>query len=240
MSGLAGFPAAWSALEAAEPILAEHERGRCRRRGRAVSLVHRFEPAAPGSPTLLALHGRGGAEGDLQGLGDALGGGVGVLAPRGPEPQGGGFAWFRHHAIGVPELPSLEENLALVAAWLDAAVAEHGLEAPLVAVGFSNGGMMAGALAAVRPDLVGDVALLSSAYPLPAQTLAHGGLSGSPGPRRGRARRPVPAAPDRGRGGRVLPRRRRRRHRGLAARAATGSAPRRSPRSPPGCAAAPG
>jgi phospholipase/carboxylesterase len=143
-----------------------------------VSLVHRFEPGAPGAPTLLALHGRGGAEGDLQGLGDALGGGVGVLAPRGPEPQGGGFAWFRHHAIGVPEIASLDESLALVGAWLDAAVAEHGLEAPLTAVGFSNGGMMAGALSAARPDLVGDVALLSSAYPLPEGTVALGGLAG--------------------------------------------------------------
>jgi len=143
-----------------------------------VSLVHRFAPAAPGAPTLLALHGRGGAEGDLLGLGDALGGGVGVLAPRGPEPQGGGFAWFRHHAIGVPEIASLEENLALVGAWLDAAVVEHGLEAPLTAVGFSNGGMMAGALSAARPDLVADVALLSSAYPLPPEIVARGGLDG--------------------------------------------------------------
>jgi phospholipase/carboxylesterase len=143
-----------------------------------MSIVYRMAAAAPGAPTLLALHGRGGAEGDLLALGEALGTGVGVLAPRGPEPQGGGFAWFRHHAIGVPEIASLEENLALVGAWLDAAVAEHGLEAPLTAVGFSNGGMMAGALSAVRPDLVGDVALLSSAYPLPEGTLALGGLAG--------------------------------------------------------------
>lgn len=103
---------------------------------------------------------------------------MGVLAPRGPEPQGGGFAWFRHHAIGVPEIASLDEHLALVAAWLEAAVAEHGLEAPHTAVGFSNGGMMAGALSAARPDLVGDVALLSSAYPLPDETVALGGLAG--------------------------------------------------------------
>jgi phospholipase/carboxylesterase len=143
-----------------------------------VSLVHRLAPAAPGAPTLLALHGRGGAEGDLLGLADALGAGVGVLAPRGPEPQGGGFAWFRHHAIGVPEIASLEECLELVGGWLGGAVAEHGLDAPLTAVGFSNGGMMAGALSAVRPDLVGDVALLSSAYPLPPETVAGGGLRG--------------------------------------------------------------
>lgn len=143
-----------------------------------MSLVHRVAPAAPGAPVLLALHGRGGAEGDLLALGEALGGGIGVLAPRGPEPEGGGFAWFRHHAIGVPDLPSLDENLELVADWLAGAVAEMGLAAPLTAVGFSNGGMMAGALSAARPDLVGDVALLSSAYPLPPETVARGGLSG--------------------------------------------------------------
>lgn len=143
-----------------------------------MSLVHRYTEAAPGSPTLLALHGRGGSEGDLAGLGDALGAGVGVLAPRGPEPQGGGYAWFRNHGIGVPDLPSLDECLEIVAAWLDAAVVEHGLEAPLTAVGFSNGGMMAGALSATRPDLVGDVALLSSAYPLPPETVARDGLRG--------------------------------------------------------------
>jgi phospholipase/carboxylesterase len=143
-----------------------------------VSLAHRYIEAAPGSPTLLALHGRGGSEGDLAGLGDALGAGVGVLAPRGPEPQGGGYAWFRHRAIGVPELASLDECIEIVAAWLDAAIVEHGLEAPLTAVGFSNGGMMAGALSAARPDLVGDVALLSSAYPLPPEIVARGGLRG--------------------------------------------------------------
>jgi phospholipase/carboxylesterase len=143
-----------------------------------MSLVHRFEPAAPGSPTLLALHGRGGAEGDLLGLGEALGGGIGVLAPRGPERQPPGFSWFVNHGIGIPDLPNLDQNLELLGAWLDAAVAEHGLEAPLTAVGFSNGGMMAGAIAAARPDLVGDVALLSSAYPLPPETVARGGLTG--------------------------------------------------------------
>lgn len=143
-----------------------------------MSLPYRLARAAPGAPTLLALHGRGGAEGDLLGLGEALGTGAGVLAPRGPEPQGAGYAWFRHHAIGVPDLPSLDARLAEVAAWLEAAVAEHGLAAPLTAVGFSNGGMMAGALAAARPDLVGDVALLSSAYPLPPGVVALGGLRG--------------------------------------------------------------
>jgi phospholipase/carboxylesterase len=143
-----------------------------------VSLAHRYARTAPGAPTLLARHGRGGGEGDLIGLGEALGAGIGVLAPRGPDPQGGGYAWFRHHAFGVPELASLDECLEIVDAWLAAALRDYRLEGPLTAVGFSNGGMMAGALSAARPDLVGDVALLSSAYPLPPEIVARGGLRG--------------------------------------------------------------
>ena len=48
----------------------------------------------------------------------------------------------------------------------------------MTAVGFSNGGMMAGALGSARPDLVDRVALLSSAYPLPPYVYDLGGLRG--------------------------------------------------------------
>ena len=143
-----------------------------------MSLVSLLVPGAEGAPTLLVLHGRGGTERDLAGLGAALGTGHAVLAPRGPEREGAGFAWFRHEAIGVPVIESLDECLARVAAWLADAVAEHGIATPMTAVGFSNGGMMAGSLGAVHPDLVGDAALLSSVYPLPPSILAAGGLAG--------------------------------------------------------------
>jgi phospholipase/carboxylesterase len=143
-----------------------------------MSLVAQHAPAAPGSPTILALHGRGGRETDLLGLGEALGGGVGVLAPRGPEVEAPGFAWFRNMGIGNPVRESLDPRLAELGEWLDDAVARLGLAPPLAVVGFSNGGMMAGALGAARPDLVDRVALLSSAYPLPAHIYALGGLAG--------------------------------------------------------------
>jgi phospholipase/carboxylesterase len=142
-----------------------------------MSLVARHLPGGPGSPTLLVLHGRGGREEDLLGLGEALGG-LGVLAPRGPEVQPPGYAWFRNVVIGVAVLESFQERLVQTAAWLEDEAAGRGLAAPLTAVGFSNGGMMAGALAAARPDLVGDVVLLSSAYPLPPEIRDLGGLRG--------------------------------------------------------------
>lgn len=142
-----------------------------------MTLMAQHAPAAAGAPTLLVLHGRGGRETDLLGLGEALGGGVGVLAPRGPEIQEPGFAWFRNMGIGNPVRESLDLRLAELAAWLEETVARLGLAAPLAAVGFSNGGMMAGALGAARPDLVDRVALLSSAYPLPGHIFAMGGLA---------------------------------------------------------------
>lgn len=135
-------------------------------------------PAEAGRHTILALHGRGGREDDLVGLVRAADPLLGVLAPRGPETEGAGYAWFRNRGIGVPVAESLERCLREVAAFLEDAVARLGLDAPLTAVGFSNGGMMAGALAATHPGLVGDVALLSSAYPLPAEVYGRGGLTG--------------------------------------------------------------
>jgi phospholipase/carboxylesterase len=139
--------------------------------------AYRHVPAAAGAPTLLALHGRGGREDDLLGLGEALGG-VGILAPRGPEPQPPGYAWFLNRGIGIPVLESFEQRIAELAEWLAATAPELGLGTPLTAVGFSNGGMMAGAMAATHPELVGDVALLSSVYPLPDEITSAGGLRG--------------------------------------------------------------
>src|SRR5947199_9090916 len=139
-----------------------------------------WRPPAEGRPTVLALHGRGSDAGDLVPVVEAIDPGLGILAPRGPEREGPGYAWFRHHRIGVPVTQSLRERLAEVADGVARAAAEHGAELPLVALGFSNGGMMAGALAAARPDLVGRAVLLSSAYPLPEETLAAGGLAGTP------------------------------------------------------------
>ena len=137
-----------------------------------------WQPPAEGRPTVLALHGRGSDAGDLVPVVEAIDPGLGVLAPRGPVQEGPGYAWFRNYRIGVPVVESLREHLAGVADGVAQAAAEQGIDLPLVALGFSNGGMMAGALAAARPDLVGRAVLLSSAYPLPEEFLAPGGLRG--------------------------------------------------------------
>ena len=140
--------------------------------------VHVWQkPSGPG-PVILALHGRGGSERDLVPATQFIAPGAGVLAPRGPEPQPPGWAWFTHRAIGVPVDASFDARLAELCAWLEAAVAAYGIASPMTALGFSNGGMMAGALVAIRPDLVDAAMLLASGYRLPEHIFARGGLAG--------------------------------------------------------------
>ncbi len=141
--------------------------------------VHVWMPPAPGAPTLLCLHGRGGNEHDLVDIARMIVPGAGVLAPRGPEPQGpGGWAWFVHQAIGVPVAESFLECRDALIEWLDAALLEYAITGPMTGLGFSNGGMMAGALVAARPDLVDAAILMSSGYALSDQIMAPGGLTG--------------------------------------------------------------
>ena len=136
-------------------------------------------PPEQGAPTLLCLHGRGGNEHDLVDVARMIAPGAGVLAPRGSEPQGpGGWAWFVHQAIGVPVEDSFAACRDALINWLDLAVVEYGITAPMTALGFSNGGMMAGALVAARPDRVNSAILMSSGYSLSDEIMAPGGLAG--------------------------------------------------------------
>jgi phospholipase/carboxylesterase len=119
----------------------------------------------PDRRALVLLHGRGGTEGDLVAIARAVAPERFLVAPRGPEPEGAGWAWFRHHRIGVPVRESLDERLEEMAAWLDGELARLELTEPVTLVGFSNGGMMAGALLSARPGLVEGAALLAGADP---------------------------------------------------------------------------
>jgi phospholipase/carboxylesterase len=145
----------------------------------AAAVVHIWEGPVRPAPVILALHGRGGSEHDLIPAARIIAPGHGVLAPRGPEPQPpSGWAWFAHHAIGVPDDASFAARLGELVAWLEEAASAYGIDRPMAALGFSNGGMMAGALVAARPDLVDRAILMASGYRLPQEFLAPGGLAG--------------------------------------------------------------
>jgi len=128
---------------------------------------HHFTPARPGRPTVLALHGRGGCERQLLGLLRAADRSLGVIAPRGQVAADEGYSWSRRYGVGMPIPADLRRRAGELGRWLDRALPGLGVAAPLALVGYSNGAIMAVALAALRPDLVASLALLRGAYPLP-------------------------------------------------------------------------
>ncbi len=129
-------------------------------------IVHRTRPAA-GTPAgaLVLLHGRGADEVDLAPLLDILDPEQRLvgLVPRGPLalPPGGAH-WYAVREIGYPDPETFLSTFEQVAEWLDAALAEAGVEpGKTVLGGFSQGAVMSHALglAASRPRPAGILAM---------------------------------------------------------------------------------
>ncbi|GJE75221.1 alpha/beta hydrolase [Methylorubrum suomiense] len=127
---------------------------------------HRFEPGADSAaPPLLLLHGTGGDENDLIGLGRALSPGSALLSPRGPVLESGMPRFFRRLAEGVFDEADVRRRAGDLAAFVAQARAEYGLAAP-VAVGFSNGANIAAATLLLHPETLAGAVLLRAMVPL--------------------------------------------------------------------------
>ncbi|QXT62486.1 alpha/beta hydrolase [Tessaracoccus palaemonis] len=112
-----------------------------------------FDPAAPIVTVL--LHGFGADERDLATIGEALY--LPWISPRAPLPvQGGGAAWFNlGYPSDVDEVTAATEALwALLDEVLDPATR-------ILAVGFSQGGLMATQLLRTRPERIAGTVILS-------------------------------------------------------------------------------
>lgn len=103
--------------------------------------------AQPDSPTLLLLHGTGGTENDLVGLGELIAPGAGMLGVRGNVSENGMPRFFRRLAEGVFDEEDLIARTAELGAFVDAAAAEYGFDRNNVyALGYSNGANIAASL----------------------------------------------------------------------------------------------
>ena len=120
--------------------------------------VHRSEPGT-GRPLLL-LHGTGGDEQQLLGLGRMLAPQAPLLSPRGRVLEDGMPRFFRRHAEGVLDEADLRERAVELAAWVDAQAAQ-----PPVAVGFSNGANIASAMLLLSPHTLAGAILVRPMLP---------------------------------------------------------------------------
>ena len=124
--------------------------------------------------TLLLLHGTGGDEYDLLGLGRALAPGAALLSPRGRVLEGRLNRFFHRLAEGVFDVEDVKRRAFELADFVGAAAMEYGFDpAKVDAAGFSNGANIAAALLLLRPGVVTSAALFAAMRPLQPDSAAN-------------------------------------------------------------------
>lgn len=110
-----------------------------------LGFVHRFVPAADTSAeTLVVLHGTGGDENDLIGIGQAIAPGAAILSPRGNVLENGAPRFFKRLAEGVFDPKEVRARADELARFIRAAVSRYGLNPERIfALGYSNGANVA-------------------------------------------------------------------------------------------------
>ena len=135
--------------------------------------VHIFEPGETSANgwTLLMLHGTGGDENDLRGLGQYLAPGAAQLRPRGKVLERGMPRYFRRLAEGVFDLEDLQLRTQELADFVAAAAEQYRFDAQkVIAVGYSNGANIAASTLLLRPGVLAGAVLLHPMVPLVPET----------------------------------------------------------------------
>ena len=110
-------------------------------------------------PLVVLMHGYGSHERDLPGIMSWMGIDTPWVSLRAPVPLNqGGFAWFPITTPLNPSAADVENPTNAVWSWIDGAVAP---DVPIIAMGFSQGGLMASQLLRTRPGRVVSTVILS-------------------------------------------------------------------------------
>jgi phospholipase/carboxylesterase len=128
-----------------------------------LGFIHRFVPSEDpsGSETLIVLHGTGGDENDLIGIGQAVAPGAAILSPRGNVLEAGAPRFFRRLAEGVFDPKEVRARGEELARFIRAAVVTYRLDATrLFALGFSNGANIASTVMLIEPGILQGAILL--------------------------------------------------------------------------------
>lgn len=127
---------------------------------------HRFV-AGTRPETLLLLHGTGGDEQDLLGLGADLLPGANLLSPRGNVLENGMPRFFRRLAEGIFDEEDLVRRTDELGSFLEAAAIKYGFDrSRVVAVGYSNGANIAASGLLLRPEFIAGAVLLRAMVPI--------------------------------------------------------------------------
>src|SRR6266513_1909878 len=111
-----------------------------------IGFVHRFVPAEDktSAETLLVLHGTGGSENDLIGIGQAIAPGAAILSPRGNVLENGAPRFFKRLAEGVFDPREVRSRAEELADFLRKQIFEYSLNPERIfAMGYSNGANIA-------------------------------------------------------------------------------------------------
>jgi phospholipase/carboxylesterase len=122
-----------------------------------LGFIHRFVPAedSASGETLVVLHGTGGDETDLIGIGKAVAPGAAILSPRGNVLENGAPRFFRRLAEGVFEPKEVRSRAEELARFIRAAVITYRLDpARVFALGYSNGANVASTVMFVEPGIL--------------------------------------------------------------------------------------
>jgi predicted esterase len=119
--------------------------------------IHRFVPAesSPSGDTLIVLHGTGGDENDLIGIGQAVAPGAAIVSPRGNVLENGAPRFFKRLAEGVFDPKEVRSRAEELARFIRAAVVTYRLDPTRVfALGYSNGANIASTVMFVEPGVL--------------------------------------------------------------------------------------
>jgi predicted esterase len=131
-----------------------------------LGFIHRFV-AGQRPLTLLLLHGTGGTEEDLLGVGDAIAPGANLLSPRGKSLDEGMPRFFRRFTEGQFDEQDIIFRARELADFIAAAANHYKFDSDqLIALGYSNGANIAAAVMLLHPQTLGGGMLLRAMVPL--------------------------------------------------------------------------
>jgi predicted esterase len=122
-----------------------------------LGFIHRFVPATDSASgeTLIVLHGTGGNENDLIGIGQAIAPGAAILSPRGNVLENGAPRFFRRIAEGVFDPKEVRSRAEELTRFIRAAVVTYRLDrSRLYGLGYSNGANVAATMMLIEPDIL--------------------------------------------------------------------------------------